>query len=32
MHLITTVYTVVVRTRACVCVREAGAVTAALTD
>ena len=32
MHLITTVYTTVVRTRQGVCVREAGAVTAALTD
>ena len=32
MHLITTVYTTVVRTRECVCVREAGGVTAALTD
>ena len=32
VHLITTGYTTVVRTRECVCVREAGAVTAALTD
>ena len=32
VHLITTVYTTVVRTKECVCVREAGAVTAALTD
>ena len=32
VHLITTVYTTVVRTRECVCVREAGGVTAALTD
>ena len=31
MHLITTVYSTVVRTRECVCVREAGRVTAALT-
>ena len=28
VHLITTVYTTVVRTRECVCVREAGGVTA----
>ena len=28
MHLITTVYTTVVRTRECVCVREAEGVTA----
>ena len=33
VHLITTVYNPVVRTRECVCVREAaGGVTAALTD
>ena len=32
VHLITTVYTTVVRTRECECVREAGEVTAALTD
>ena len=32
VHLITTAYTTVVRTRDCVCVREAGGVTAALTD
>ena len=32
VHLITTVYTTVVRTRECVCVREAEGVTAALTD
>ena len=32
MHLITTVYTTVVRTRECVYVREAGGVSAALTD
>ncbi len=32
VHLITTVYTTVVRTRECVCLREAGGVTAALTD
>ena len=31
VHLITTVYSTVVRTRECVCVREAGRVTAALT-
>ena len=31
MHLITTVYTTVVRTRECVYVREAGGVTAVLT-
>ena len=31
MHLITTVYSTVVRTRECVCVREAGRVTAGLT-
>ena len=30
VHLITTVYTTVVRTRECVCVREAGEVTAAV--
>ena len=30
VHLITTVYTTVVRTRECVCVREAGGVTAAV--
>ena len=31
VHLITTVYNTVVRTRECVCVREAGRVTATLT-
>ena len=31
VHLITTVYSTVVRTRECVCVREAGRVTAGLT-
>ena len=30
MHLISTVYNTVVRTRECVCVREAGRVTATL--
>jgi len=32
VQLLTTVYTTVVRTRECVCVREAGEVTAALTN
>ena len=32
VHLITTVYTTVVITRECVSMREAGGVTAALTD
>ena len=31
VHLITTVYSTVVRTRECVCVREAGRVTSGLT-
>ena len=32
VHLITTAYTTVLRTRECVCVRKAGGVTAVLSD